>query len=92
MSISQLSKDLHESATLRLNKIALNLRELGQPVIHLGGGEPKTKIPMDAIRAASAKLTSGNVKYTAEDGSPELKKAIIRYMEDQYLNVDQMII
>jgi hypothetical protein len=39
MSVSQLARDLHESATLRLNKIALNLRELGQPVIHLGGGE-----------------------------------------------------
>ncbi|MHA1983863.1 MAG: pyridoxal phosphate-dependent aminotransferase [Candidatus Hodarchaeales archaeon] len=84
MSVSQLARDLHESATLRLNKIALNLRELGQPVIHLGGGEPKTKIPIDAIRAASAKLTSGNVKYTPEDGSPQLKKAIIRYVEDQY--------
>ena len=84
MSVSQLARDLHESATLRLNKIALNLRELGQPVIHLGGGEPKSKIPIDAIRAASAKLTSGNVKYTPEDGSPQLKKAIIRYIEDQY--------
>ncbi|OLS24531.1 MAG: Aspartate aminotransferase [Candidatus Heimdallarchaeota archaeon LC_3] len=84
MSISQLSRDLSESATLRLNKIALNLRELGQPIIHLGGGEPKTKMPIGAVRAASAKITSANVRYTPEDGTPELKKAIIRYTEDHY--------
>ncbi|MFW9930133.1 MAG: pyridoxal phosphate-dependent aminotransferase [Candidatus Thorarchaeota archaeon] len=84
MTISQLARDLHESATLRLNKTALTLKELGQPLIHLGGGEPKTKIPMDAVRAASAKLTSAEVRYTPEDGTPELKKAIIRYTEEHY--------
>ena len=84
MSISQLARDLSESATLRLNKIALTMKMLKQPVIHLGGGEPKFKIPIDAIRAASAKLTSGMVKYTPVDGTPELKQSIIRYMEEHY--------
>ena len=70
MSISQLSRELTESATLKLNKIAIAMRERNEPVIHLGGGEPKTKTPIDAIRAASAKLTSADVKYTPEDGTP----------------------
>ena len=84
MSISQLSRELTESATLKLNKIAIAMRERNEPVIHLGGGEPKTKTPIDAIRAASAKLTSADVKYTPEDGTPEMKKAIIRYTEENY--------
>jgi len=48
----------------------------------LGAGEPKGKIPMDAIRSAAAQITSGEVRYTPTDGIPQLKKVIIRYMED----------
>lgn len=84
MSISQLARSIADSPTLRLNEQARILREKGEPVIHLGAGEPKSKIPMEAIRSAAAQITSGEVRYTPTDGIPELKKAIIRYMEDNY--------
>ena len=58
------------------------LREKGEPVIHLGGGEPKSKTPLDAIVSCSAVLNSGDIKYTPPDGIPALKKAIIRYTEE----------
>ncbi len=84
MSISLIGKAIGESATLKLNETAAILRAKGEPVIHLGGGEPKTKPPMDALVAAAALLNSGEVRYTPADGIPALKQAIIRYTEEFY--------
>src|SRR5512141_756103 len=84
MRISQLARSIVESPTLRLNEEARLLRERGEPVIHLGIGEPKNKVPIAAILGAAAKLTTGDVKYVPTDGSPSLKKAIIRYTEENY--------
>jgi aspartate aminotransferase len=84
MSISQLARSISESATLKLNETAARLREKGEPVIHLGGGEPKSKAPVDAILNCTALLNTGEVRYTPPDGIPALKKAIIRYTEEHY--------
>ncbi|MGD0872447.1 MAG: pyridoxal phosphate-dependent aminotransferase [Bryobacteraceae bacterium] len=84
MSLSQLARSICESPTLKLNETAAMLREKGEPVIHLGGGEPKSKAPIDAIVNCSALLATGDVKYTPADGIPALKKAIIRYTEEHY--------
>ncbi len=84
MSLSQLARTIHESATLKLNQTAAQLRDKGEPVIHLGGGEPKSKTPIDAIVACTGILNTGDVKYTPSDGIPALKKAIIRYTEEHY--------
>ena len=84
MSISLIGKSIGESATLKLNETAAILRAKGEPVIHLGGGEPKSKPPIDALVAAAALLNSGEVRYTPADGIPALKQAIIRYMEEFY--------
>ena len=84
MSLSLIAKSIGESATLKLNEVAAILRAKGDPVIHLGGGEPKGKPPLDAILAASSLLSSGEVRYTPPDGIPALKQAIIRYTEDFY--------
>jgi aspartate aminotransferase len=84
MSISQLARTISESPTLKLNETAALLRQKGEPVIHLGGGEPKSKSPIDAILNCTSLLNSGDVKYTPADGIPALKKAIIRYTEENY--------
>lgn len=84
MSISHLARSIGESATLKLNERAKLLADQGQPVIHLGGGEPKNKVPITAILSSTAKLTAGDVKYVPTDGTPSLKKAIIRYTEENY--------
>ena len=60
------------------------MRERGEAVIHLGIGEPKNKTPINAILTSAAKLTSGEVKYTPPDGVPSLKKAVVRYTEENY--------
>ncbi|MFN0172667.1 MAG: pyridoxal phosphate-dependent aminotransferase [Bryobacteraceae bacterium] len=84
MSLSQLARSIRESVTLKLNQTAALLREKGEPVIHLGGGEPKSKTPLDAIVSCTSVLNSGDIKYTPPDGIPSLKKAIIRYTEENY--------
>jgi len=84
MSLSQLARSIKESATLKLNETAALLREKGEPVIHLGGGEPKSKCPVDAVINCASVLNTGEIRYTAPDGIPALKKAIIRYTEEHY--------
>jgi aspartate aminotransferase len=88
MRLSKLASEIVESPTLALNEEARILRERGEPVIHLGIGEPKNKTPINAILSSAAKLTSGEVKYTPADGMLSLKKAIIRYTEENY---DRMV-
>jgi aspartate aminotransferase len=84
MSVSQLARSIKASPTLKLNETAAKLRERGEPVIHLGGGEPKSKAPLDAVLNCAAQLNTGEVRYAPADGLPALKKAIIRYTEDHY--------
>lgn len=84
MNLSQLARSIAESPTLKLNEEARLLKEKGEAVIHLGAGEPKNKAPINAILSSAAKLTTGDVKYTPTDGTPGLKKAIIRYTEENY--------
>jgi aspartate aminotransferase len=84
VSISQLARSIKESPTLKLNETAALLREKGEPVIHLGGGEPKSRAPIDAIINCTALVNTGEVRYTPADGIPALKKAIIRYTEEHY--------
>ena len=84
MSLSNLAETIAESPTLRLNEEAELLRQRGQPVIHLGIGEPKNRAPINAILSSAAKLNTGDIKYSPTDGIPSLKKAIIRYTEENY--------
>jgi len=88
MNVSQLARSIAESPTLKLNEEARLLKEKGEAVIHLGAGEPKNKAPINAILSSAAKLNTGDVKYTPTDGIPSLKKAIIRYTEENY---DKMV-
>jgi len=84
MSLSLIAKSIKASPTLKLNEKFAILKEKGDPVIHLGGGEPKSKVPMDAILTTVAHVNTGEVRYAPADGIPALKQAIIRYTEEFY--------
>jgi len=84
MSVSKLAASIAESPTLKLNEEAAKLRERGEAVIHLGAGEPKNKAPISALLSATARLNTGDIKYTPTDGIGSLKKAIVRYTEENY--------
>ncbi len=84
MKLSKLALDIAESPTFALNEEARLLKERGEAVINLGIGEPKNKTPISAMLASGAKLSSGEIKYTPPDGLPSMKKAVIRYTEENY--------
>lgn len=84
MKLSKLASVIAESPTLALNEEARVLKERGEAVINLGIGEPKNKTPFSAVLASGARLSSGEVKYTPPDGLPSMKKAVIRYTEENY--------
>ena len=65
------------SPTLAITARAAALRAEGQDVIGLGVGEPDFDTPEHIKAAAIRAIESGFTKYTAVDGTPELKRAII---------------
>ena len=65
------------SATLAITARAKALRAEGKDVIGLGAGEPDFDTPEHIKAAAIRAIESGFTKYTAVDGTPELKQAII---------------
>lgn len=65
------------SPTLAITARAAQMRAAGKDIVSLGAGEPDFDTP-DHIKAAAYKaIESGFTKYTAVDGTPSLKKAII---------------
>lgn len=84
MNLSRLALSLGQSATLKLNELANNLKAEGKPVIHLGGGEPEEKIPRGALEESGKLLDSGFVRYTPVSGTAILKKEIAAYTEKHY--------
>ncbi len=84
MNLSRLALSLGQSATLKLNELANNLKAEGKPVIHLGGGEPEEKIPGGAFSESKKMLDAGFVRYTPVSGTAPLKKEIAAYTEEHY--------
>ena len=65
------------SPTLAVTVRANELRAAGQDIIGLGAGEPDFDTPDHIKQAAMQAIEKGQTKYTAVDGTAELKKAII---------------
>jgi len=84
MPFSKIASSIGASVTLQLNARAAEMRAAGDPVIHLGGGEPKSKAPQSAIAAGTEMLASGEIRYTPASGTPAMKDAIIDYTERFY--------
>jgi aspartate aminotransferase len=64
------------SQILKIGARAQALKREGRPIIILGAGEPDFDTPDNIKDAAAKAMYAGATKYTALDGSPELKKAI----------------
>ncbi|MDX1811144.1 MAG: pyridoxal phosphate-dependent aminotransferase [Gammaproteobacteria bacterium] len=77
VKLSNRAKNLKPSPTLAVTARAAELKAAGKDIIGLGAGEPDFDTP-DHIKAAAIKaINNGQTKYTAVDGTPELKQAII---------------
>lgn len=66
------------SRILQIGARAAAMKREGRPVIVLGAGEPDFDTPDFVKEAAKAAIDRGDTKYTALDGTPELKQAIAR--------------
>ena len=75
--ISDSLKRIKPSPTIAVTQKARELRAAGKDVIGLGAGEPDFDTPDNVKNAAIKAIKSGDTKYTAVDGTPALKKAII---------------
>jgi aspartate aminotransferase len=65
------------SATIAVTDKARQLKAAGRNVIGLGAGEPDFDTPANVKLAAIKAIEAGKTKYTAVDGIPELKEAIV---------------
>lgn len=65
------------SPTLAVTNKANELKAAGKDIIGLGAGEPDFDTPIHIKDAAIKAIKEGQTRYTAVDGTPALKKAII---------------
>ena len=75
--VADLVKRVKPSATIAVSMKAAELKRAGKDVIGLGAGEPDFDTPDHIKEAAIEAIKAGQTKYTAVDGTPELKQAII---------------
>lgn len=77
IELSQRVQNVKPSPTLAVTTRANEMRAAGHDIVGLGAGEPDFDTPQHIKDAAAAAMASGYTKYTAVDGTPGLKKAII---------------
>ena len=75
--ISNSLKRIKPSPTIAVTQKARELKAAGQDVIGLGAGEPDFDTPDNIKKAAIEAINKGDTKYTAVDGTPALKQAIV---------------
>ena len=94
----QLSKRVQRvkpSPTLAISALAQQLKAEGRDVINLGVGEPDFATPEHIKQAGIDAINNNQTGYTAVDGIPELKKAIIKkFKQDNNLDyeLDQILV
>ncbi|HHO68885.1 MAG TPA: pyridoxal phosphate-dependent aminotransferase [Gammaproteobacteria bacterium] len=96
ISLAQRVQRIKPSPTLAVTARAAELRAAGQDIIGLGAGEPDFETPDHIKRAAIRAIESGAAtRYTAVDGTAELKTAIIaKFRRDNGLDfaADQILV
>ena len=75
--VSNSLKRIKPSPTLAVTQKARELKAAGKDVIGLGAGEPDFDTPENIKQAAIDAINRGETKYTAVDGTPKLKVAIV---------------
>ena len=85
--LSDRVNSIKPSPTLAVTNKAAELKAAGHNIIGLGAGEPDFDTPQHIKDAAIAAINNGFTKYTAVDGTPALKRAIIaKFKRDNNLD------
>jgi aspartate/methionine/tyrosine aminotransferase len=69
---------------MELLQRAKQLEAEGRDIIHMEIGEPDFPTPQSVIDAGRALLKTGEVKYTAAAGLPELRRCVAEHYRHQY--------
>jgi len=89
IKLSNRSNNIKPSPTLAVTNRAAELRAAGKDIIGLGAGEPDFDTPEHIKEAAIKAIQDGFTKYTAVDGTPSLKSAIIeKFQRDNGLSYE----
>ena len=94
-SLSQRVQRIKPSPTLAITARAKALKDAGENIIGLGAGEPDFDTPEHIKQAAIDAIRNGFTKYTAVDGTPGLKQAVVdkfRRENDLAYTTDQVLI
>lgn len=80
---------IQPSPTLAVAAKAKELKAQGRDIVGLGTGEPDFDTPDHIKQAAIVAINEGATKYTAVDGTPELKEAVInKFKRDNGLSYE----
>ncbi|MEQ8426892.1 MAG: pyridoxal phosphate-dependent aminotransferase [Gammaproteobacteria bacterium] len=83
IELSHRAQSIKPSPTLAVTAKAAELRAAGRDIIGLGAGEPDFDTPEHIKAAAIEAIQKGMTKYTAVDGTVELKKAIVQKFKNE---------
>ena len=84
--LSNRVQNIKPSATIATTMKANALKAQGKDIIALSAGEPDFNTPAHVCEAAIAAIQAGKTRYTAVDGTSELKAAIIeKFKRDNQL-------
>jgi aspartate aminotransferase len=86
IKLSSRVQAVRPSPTLAVTTRAAEMRAAGKDIIGLGAGEPDFDTPEHIKQAGIKAIQDGFTKYTAVDGTPSLKQAIInKFQRDNNL-------
>ncbi|MBS1739258.1 MAG: pyridoxal phosphate-dependent aminotransferase [Bacteroidetes bacterium] len=81
MKLASRLNRIQEPQTIRMAKLARELRAQGANIVDLSLGEPDFITPKHICEAATEAMTQGYTKYTPVAGMPELRQAICQKLK-----------
>ena len=82
LPIAKKLESIKPSATLALTSKVKELKQQGEDIVSFGAGEPDFDTPIHIKNAAKQSIDAGKTKYTASNGTLELRTAITKKFKD----------
>ncbi len=83
----KLAKNLENLGTEKAFAVLAEAKQLeakGNPMIHMGLGQPDFKTPKHVVEAAKKALDDGHHGYVMSNGIPECRQAVTRWIKKRY--------
>lgn len=95
LTLSRKGQSVEESQTLALTAKAKRMKDSGVDVVSLTAGEPDFPTPRHIKEAAIKAIEANFTRYTANEGTPELLRAIVKKFSlenDLHFEPDQILV